>query len=86
MSSRSDLIATEIEVIEARIQLAEAQKNSGEIIKLLDELVIQRQADRNLTEELFKGGAISAEKLNKADARLADAKVRLSKAKDPPKP
>jgi hypothetical protein len=79
--ARMEVLDAEIDLIEARIRLAEAERNKGSVCALLEELMSQRQEQRRLTEALVKAHAAPADDLKQADARLADARARLAQAR-----
>jgi hypothetical protein len=77
----AELLAADAELTEARIKLAEAEQNADTVIELLEELVAQRQEERDLVAERVKAGTDAPAVLAAAAARLADAKARLAKVK-----
>jgi hypothetical protein len=79
--SRMEVVAAEIDLIEARIRLAEAEGNQAGVCALLEELVIQRQEQRRFTELLLEAGRTGPDVLNEVDARLKEAKARLAQAR-----
>jgi hypothetical protein len=79
--SRMEVLDAEMDLTEARIRLAEAERNKARVCALLEELVTQRQEERRLTEAYVKAGRAVADVLNQADARLADARARLAQAR-----
>jgi hypothetical protein len=86
-AARPELVAAEIDLIEARIRLAEAEGDRAAVVARLEELVTLRQEERYLTGLLVEAGREPADALNRADARLADAKARLARVRvDPPLP
>ena len=56
------------------------------MVTQLEELVKQRQEERDLIAIRIEVGTDAQEVLDKADVRLADAKSRLAKAKPAGKP
>jgi outer membrane protein TolC len=76
-----EVVDAEIDLTEARIRLAEAERNNAGVCALLEELVTQRQEQRRLTEAQVEAGIVVADVLDQADARLADAKARLAQAR-----
>ena len=77
---RSDMLAAEIELLEARVKLAESTDRSA-LVGLLDDIVRKHQEGRDILEKRVKIGVASAGELTRADAALAEAKVRLVGAK-----
>ena len=75
------LIAAEVELIDARVRLAEATADKAGAVALLEELMTQRREEHRLIELRVKAGVAAADELNQADARLADAKARLAQAR-----
>src|SRR5262249_40648688 len=69
MYSRVEVVDAEIDLTEARIRLAEVEANKAAVCALLEELVKERQEQRQLTEAKLKAGRIEAEVLNEVDAR-----------------
>jgi serine/threonine protein kinase/formylglycine-generating enzyme required for sulfatase activity len=84
--AKLELILGEIELIEARVLLAEAGLDRGAMLGRLQELVAHRQEERQLTELLIEAGRLAPDTLNPVDARLADAKALLAKARGPAPP
>ncbi len=85
-ASKLALLTTEVELTEAWIRLAEEVQNPAAVIDLFEELVAQRQEERDLIAVRVKAGTDAPPLLSAADARLADAKARLAKAKKPEPP
>jgi serine/threonine protein kinase len=79
--SRMEVLDAGIDLTEARIRLAEAERKKAVVCALLEELVTQRQEQRRLTESYVEAGLVAADDLNRADASLADAKARLAQAR-----
>jgi hypothetical protein len=80
-ASRLDLLDAEIDLTEARIRLAEAERNEAGARALLEQLVTQWQEQRQLTEFSVQVGHSAPDVLNQVDARLADARARLAQAR-----
>jgi uncharacterized protein (TIGR03067 family) len=80
-AAKMELVAAEIDLIEARVQLARAEKNQAAVIEQLEGLVAQRESERDLIERVVQAGSVAPGELKQADARLAEAKVRLAQAK-----
>jgi serine/threonine protein kinase len=79
--SRMEVLDAEIDLTEARIRLAEAERDKARVCTLLEELVTRRQEERGLTESYVEAGRAVADVLNQVDARLADARARLAQAR-----
>ncbi|HKB06326.1 MAG TPA: TolC family protein, partial [Gemmataceae bacterium] len=77
-ASLLELTVAQIELIEARVQLAEAERDTATIRARLQELVTLRQTDRDLMEQLVQAGRSATNVLSEADARLAAARARLA--------
>jgi hypothetical protein len=77
--TRLQVLGAEVELVEARLRLAEAEQQQPAMIEFLKNLVARRQEARWLTEETVKAGGVPQDELNQADARLADAQARLAK-------
>ncbi len=80
--SHLEVTIAELEVIEAKIQLAEAEGNSGNVAKLADEAVTKFQAKRDFVAAQVADGRVPADSVNAIDAEIADAKVRQAKARE----
>jgi hypothetical protein len=76
-----DLVAAEVELVEARIRLAQAEADKAGVVSLLEKLVAQRQEQRRLTQIRVEEGIDAPALLDDTDARVADAKARLEKAR-----
>jgi hypothetical protein len=81
---RLDVVAAEIELVEARIRLSEAESGPAGAIVQLQELVKLRTEERQLVEMQVQAGITTPSSLSAAEARLADAKARLAKAEASP--
>lgn len=79
--SKIDVLNAEAELTDSRIALAEAEGDTKAVVARLEELVRQRQAERDLIAVRVNGGADRPDVLDRADTRLANAKVRLAKVK-----
>jgi serine/threonine protein kinase len=79
--SRVEVVDAEIELAEARIRLAGAEGNKAQVRALLEELVRQRQQQRQLAEDRVNAGYLLPDVLNEVDARLKEAKARLEQAR-----
>ncbi len=75
----SRLCQAEAELIEARIQLAEAARPPVSIEPLLVSLLTVLQEERVYVEKQIAAGTVKASDLTDIDARIAAVKVRLSK-------
>jgi hypothetical protein len=80
-ASARDLVAAEMEVIEARIQLAEAERDLAAVVARLQDLVKYREDERKWVAVNVQAGREPQTSLDAADAKLAEAKARLAKAK-----
>jgi outer membrane protein TolC len=76
-----ELLKAQVELVEARIKLSEAAGDDEALAVELEQLVAQRQKERDLTAERVKVGINTEDSLSQADARLAEAKARLGKVK-----
>jgi uncharacterized protein (TIGR03067 family) len=76
-----DLVLGQIELVDARIQLAEADGDRAAFLTYLQELVTRREEERRLVAVLVEAGRARPEELDRADGRVAEAKVRLAKEK-----
>jgi hypothetical protein len=79
-ASARDLAAAEMEVIEARVQMAEAERDSAAVVARLQDLVKYREDERKWVAEFVRAGREPQASLDAADAKLAEAKARLAKA------
>ncbi len=82
--SKIDLLNAEAELTDSRVALAEAEGDAATAVARLEELVKQRQEERELIALRVNSGLERSEVLNQADTRVANAKVRLAKAKPAP--
>jgi hypothetical protein len=73
--------AAEVELLEARIRLAEAESTPSRAVELLTELVARLMEHRALVKERVDAGIEVPAALADADAKVADAQARLAKAK-----
>jgi formylglycine-generating enzyme required for sulfatase activity len=78
---RQEVIAAEVEVVEARVKLAAEEGDKAAVAHHLAELVTLRKEERDLASLLVQLGREPIKSLNDADARLAEAKARLAKAR-----
>ncbi|MBP3959613.1 SUMF1/EgtB/PvdO family nonheme iron enzyme [Gemmata sp. G18] len=85
LASKLDVLVAEAEWTEARIKLAEAEGDKPAVIERLEELVKQRSEERELVALRVEVGVDRQELLDHADARLAEAKARLVRAKPAPR-
>jgi uncharacterized protein (TIGR03067 family) len=93
-TSGLDDVVAKIELIEARVRLAEAEGDRAAVASLLQDLVARREEERRLIAALVDVGRAPPDDLHRADARLAEAKTWLARARpaapakppsDPPK-
>lgn len=82
-ANKIDLAAAEAGLIDARIRLAEAEGNHADVIALHEALVAHRKEERELIALRVEIGKDAPDVLDQADARLADARVRLAKVRPP---
>jgi hypothetical protein len=75
------VMAAEVDLLEARIRLAEAQRSPDRVVELLTELVATSMERRALVQPLVEAGRELPAALSDADAKVADAKARLAKAR-----
>jgi serine/threonine protein kinase len=75
--SRLQVIAVEVDLVEARIRLTETEHNKPGMIGHLEALVKLRQEERAQTVLRVQAGHILADEIAKVDALLAEAKARL---------
>jgi serine/threonine protein kinase len=80
VGTKLEVLAAEIDHIEARIKLAEAEQQKANLLALLKDLVALRQEERRLIAQVVEGGAATPDELNQSDARLADSQARLAAA------
>jgi hypothetical protein len=80
-ASRMEVLGTEIDLTEARIRLAEAERNKDGVCTLLEELVTQRQEAQRLTKAQVEAGYVAPSVLKDVYARVADARARLAQAR-----
>jgi Tol biopolymer transport system component len=80
VGTRLEVLAAEIDHLEARIRLAEAERQNAAVLALLKDLVAERQEVRRLLAQMVKKGVATPDELNHADARLAEASARLAQA------
>jgi formylglycine-generating enzyme required for sulfatase activity/serine/threonine protein kinase len=74
------VVTADVELIDARIRLAEAENQPEAVLTLLKELVAKHTEVRTLTKQLVDAGIQPQAVLDAVDARLAEAKIRLAKA------
>ena len=76
-----DATRAEIEVIEARIRVAEEEHVSATIIALLEQLLAKREEEKTQIEPLVTSGVEDPEALARVTVQITIARVRLNKAK-----
>ncbi len=81
VASEVDLVAASVDLTEARVKLAEEERNPDAVVAQLDELVKLRERERELIAALVRAGRATQTELDAADARLADARARLAKVR-----
>ncbi len=74
-----DKALAEIELIEARVRLAEAEDDRAAVVSLLQDLVARREDERRFIAAVVEVGRAPPDDLDRADARLAEAKARLAR-------
>jgi uncharacterized protein (TIGR03067 family) len=74
----SDVTAAEIDLLEARIPLAEAEQKPGDVWHLLRELVVKREAELEFARKLVEAGRMPTSTVNVADKRVALARARVA--------
>jgi outer membrane protein TolC len=77
------LRAAEVELLEARIRLAQAEGPKEAVVSLLKELVTNLMEQRKLVQQRVENGLEVSTALTDADAKVADAQARLAKAEAP---
>ncbi|MFO0807642.1 MAG: protein kinase [Gemmataceae bacterium] len=80
-TSRMEPLATEVELAEAHVRLAEAERDAAAIVARLHELVTLHEEERVLTAKQVEAGVARQEVLDQVDAHLVDAKARLAKVR-----
>ncbi len=78
---KTEVLAHELAVIDVKIELADEQKRYADMVKLAEQAVTKHGDQRDMLAVLVKLGRIPSSDLNRADAAIADAKLRLAKAK-----
>jgi hypothetical protein len=78
--SKLDLLYAEIDALEARVQLTQAEGNTAANIAAYRSLVAFREQERELVGDQVKAGQLKADDLERADSSLVDARGRLDKA------
>jgi len=77
----NDVTVAEIDLIEAQIRLAEAEKNPTVAAHLGTELIQRHEQRLEYTKTLFELGRITAAEVNKVEQDLIGVRVRFPKAK-----
>jgi serine/threonine protein kinase len=75
-----DLIYPEIDLCEARIQLAKAEGDDVAYAALLKRFVALRVQERSMVDAHVAAGKLQPDELERADSSLVDARGRLAKA------
>jgi hypothetical protein len=78
--SKIDWSKAQADLVEARIRLAQAERDTAAIPVLVKELLGLWKEERELVELRVKAGAEPQAVLDKLDARIAESKVRLGSA------
>jgi uncharacterized protein (TIGR03067 family) len=81
-ASPTELVAAEIELIEARIRLAEAITDKRELGLLLNQLVAKRAAQWKYAKDLAAAGAIAQIQVDEVKKRLLEARIRAGYGDD----
>jgi outer membrane protein TolC len=76
-----DHALAKIELIEARVRLAEAEGDRAAVVPLREDLVARREEERQFIATLVEVGRAPPDDLDRAVARVADAKARLASAR-----
>jgi uncharacterized protein (TIGR03067 family) len=74
-------VSARIELINAKVRLAEAESDRKAVVSLLQELVAGREEERRLIAVLVEAGRAAPGELDRADIQVAEAKTRLAQAR-----
>jgi serine/threonine protein kinase len=80
-ASRVDLVDAQIRLVEARILLAQHERDRAATAARLEELVALREEEKGLTAVRVDAGMLAPNEKDRAESRLAEAKVRLAQAR-----
>ncbi len=86
VASKAELARAEAELIDARVALAEAEGDAAAVAAGLDDLITNRQEERDLVATRVELGAEAPPALDRANAQLTEAKLRRAKVAAPPRP
>jgi formylglycine-generating enzyme required for sulfatase activity len=86
MAGRLELVVSQCDLAEARIRLAQAERDNATLIAELHSLVTLREEERQLTSLRVEHRVDPPDLLNQVDARVAEAKSRLAQAQGRPVP
>jgi hypothetical protein len=73
----------EIDVLEARIRLAEGERQTATVISLLEQLLARREEEKTQTAALVTAGHEDPEALAKVTVHITIVNARLAKARSP---
>jgi uncharacterized protein (TIGR03067 family) len=73
-------VSAQIDLINARVRLAEAENDRKTVVSLLQELVANREEQRRVIALLVEAGRAAPAELDRADVQIADAKARRARA------
>jgi hypothetical protein len=79
-ASARELVTVDVEVTEARVQLAEAEGDPTAVVARLQDLVKYREEERKLVAVTVEVGREAQSALDAVDAKLSEVKARLAKA------
>jgi hypothetical protein len=75
------MAAAEIGLLEAKVRLAEAQRDPAAVLALLRELLARQLEERRLVGLIVTAGRATPAELDQVDARLAEVRARLARAR-----
>jgi uncharacterized protein (TIGR03067 family) len=76
-----DEVLAKIDLLEARVRLAETEHDRAAVVPLLQDLVARREDERGSIAAAVEVGRAPPDDLDQADARIAEAKTRLAQAR-----
>jgi hypothetical protein len=79
--SLAECLEAGLAALDAKLHRAEAQDDSREAVKLLERMVELREMYVENVRSQFESGALPASKVNEAQRKLIEAKLRLKEAK-----
>jgi uncharacterized protein (TIGR03067 family) len=80
-ASGLDLVRADIDLDEARVLLAEAERDAAAVRARLQELIRHREEERKLVAEVVAAGREPRTALDAVDAKVAEAKARLARVR-----